>query len=911
MVPVNHTLLEAKSWLIEKHLSSWNHSLKDKDHIIQLITVSDYAAKHVELLKELVINSPWQKKPTRKYYFRSIERLSLSLSSTNYCQALRKFRNLHLLQLLLLESINLLTTEEVMTNWSDCADAIILHALEYCKQTLISRHGEPLDAQLKPVELITLAMGKLGGRELNYSSDIDLIFTYSAVGRTSGPEALDNQQFFSKLIQNFSQVLQNHTADGLVFRVDLRLRPHGDSGPLVYSFAAMETYYQEQGRDWERYAMVKARIIHPNLSEPNIWFNQTIIPFIYRRYVDFSIIESLRSMKAMIERELILNPDLNDIKRGKGGIREIEFIIQSVQLIRGGRLHQLRTSNALQSLATLKEEKLLSHCLALRQAYLFLRKLENALQSLNDQQTHSLPKDSFKQLQITNACGFLQWSDLLRRLQQYQRIVNNIFHSILGEAREYEDQKRVLTNQLSNLWQGNVEQSLAINLLSSLGYEKAEYCFQLLHNFRHSPRCKRLSQIARLRLDRFMVLLLNELLLFDKKDEILLQVIHLLENIVGRSAYLALLSENPNVFSELLYLFSQSAFITSMIVSHPFLLEVLLDENSEWQPLSRTQLKGLVEKKLSAISDSELKQELLRQFKLSYWLLAARAEIKGNSTVIRCGQFLADLAQVLVEQVFILASDQLIKRDSSIKSIQNRFGIIAYGKLGSRELNFSSDLDLVFLHTMRSDEEIITTRLTQKILHMLTTRTRSGILYAVDTRLRPSGSAGLLVSHVSAFVDYQKNQAWTWEHQALTKARILVGNTSLKKTFLQLKEDVLHFPRKVSFLKQEILTMRQKMQQNKNESFKHQIGGLIDLEFMLQFLILKSKYSELARYTHTLGQLRMLYSINLLHKDQFLLLKKAYNYFHHYLHYELLGLPIKIDESLLKQIAKLYKRIFN
>ncbi|MFI4963668.1 MAG: bifunctional [glutamate--ammonia ligase]-adenylyl-L-tyrosine phosphorylase/[glutamate--ammonia-ligase] adenylyltransferase, partial [Legionellales bacterium] len=370
---------------------------------------------------------------------------------------------------------------------------------------------------------------------------------------------------------------------------------------------------------------------------------------------------------------------------------------------------------------------------ALRNAYLFLRQLENALQTLDDKQTHSLPTDALKQAQITLAMGFANWEALLLKLQQYQRIVSHSFGIALGKVEAYEDEKRLLANQLSSLWQGHVEDSMAINLLASLGYENPQQCYQMIHTFRHSPRCRRLGQSARMRLDRFMVMLLTELALLPKTDAVLLQVIQVLENIVGRSAYLALLTENPQTLKELLYWIANSPFITNLLASQPFLLEELLNQEKDWRPQSRKQLQMILLEQLGRCDDIEVQEDLLRQFKCTHWLLAARAELNGTYHSVRIGQFLADLAEIIVIQVFNMACQQLSLRHAEIKHIKSHFAIIAYGKLGSREMNYNSDLDLVFLHTAQPSEEVLVTRLTQKIVHMLTTRSRSGVLYAVDT----------------------------------------------------------------------------------------------------------------------------------------------------------------------------------
>jgi glutamate-ammonia-ligase adenylyltransferase len=875
-------ILQAKMTSYSRHFANLEHPLSKA--LQTLLLVSDYACRQIGILSALLAEDDCQQPLFFDDYLSLINQLAAT--PLNFSRDLRGFRHRHFLRLMLRELAGLADTEETMAAWSDCADAIILKALDFCQQETCKRYGLPCDETGEPTELYVLAMGKLGGGELNFSSDIDLIVAFSAAGFSDGEEKITNQQYYSKVVQLFVNCLQTVTADGFVFRVDLRLRPNGDSGALVSSLAAMETYYQEQGRDWERYAMVKARVIG---GKSNHWFQNLISPFVYRRYVDFSVIESLRSMKAMIEREVQLNPMLDDIKRGFGGIREVEFIIQNIQLIRGGRLPQLRQQNAMKALAMLKVEGLLPRTLALKQAYLFLRKLENALQSLNDQQTHSLPKDELKQAQIALALGYENWSQLFVKLQKYQRIIATIFRSVLGKTEPTEDEEnRLIANQLSSLWQGHIESTMAVNLLLSLGFQEAKRCYQMLHAFRHGPRCRRLTQAARLRLDRFMPLLLNELTKVPQTDSVLLQVLHLLENIVGRSAYLALLTENPQVIKELLYWFAHSPFITSLVLSQPFLLELLLDQEQIWLLPSRSQLQQKLKAQLAHCAEEELQEDLLRRFKLTNWLAAARAQIYGHYDALRIAHFLADLAQVIVVEVLAIACQQLSIRYPQIMQIKSGFAIIAYGKLGSREMNFNSDLDLVFVHAALIEESLIT-RLSQKIMHMLTTRSQAGVLYPVDTRLRPSGAAGLLVSHIDAFVDYQKTHAWTWEHQALLRARLITANSRVREAFKQLKMAVLFLPRDIKTLRDEVLAMREKIDRYKDPlQVKYGAGGLLDLEFLVQFLVLAHPKQSFCRNTNTLGLLKILHEEGLLQQEQFIKLKEAYKRYHQLLQQYLL-----------------------
>jgi len=855
------------------------------DHLLQ---ISDFVTRHRQQLQSLLREDDCQQALSKQDYQRLITAISLDLPSNAFSSMLRQFRNRHLIRLMLRELANLADTCQTMTDWSECADTLVTHALRYAEHQLLARFGKPCHESGEPAQLYVLAMGKLGGQELNFSSDIDLIFAFSAAGQTNGPERIGNQEYYSKIVQAFIQLLQNKTTDGFVFRVDLRLRPNGESGPLVSTLLAMENYYQEQGRDWERYAMVKARLIEADISGQQ-WFNRLIMPFVYRRYIDFSVIESLRSMKAMIEREIQLNPMLDDIKRGRGGIREVEFVIQCFQLIRGGRVPALQKQNTLLALHALKDEGLLARTMVLRNAYLFLRKLENALQMLNDQQTHSLPGDTLKQRQIMLAMGYDTWDALLDKLHQYQRIISHAFHAVLGTVDYAEDGARLLVNQLASIWQGHVESTMAAHLLASYGFQQAERCYQMIHAFRHSPRCRHMTQASRIRLDRFMVLLLSELTHVNSTDMVLLNVLHLLENIVGRSAYLALLTENPHALQALLHWFAESPFITELLVTQPFLLEVLLDQDEAWKPPTRTQLARTLQDRLVHCTEIELQDEILRQFKLTGWMLMALAELSGRCDAVRASRFLSDVAEVILAKTLDCACQQLSARYPEMVQIKARFAIIAYGKLGSREMNYDSDLDLVFLHAATPYEEHLVTRLTQKILHMLTTRSQSGVLYSVDTRLRPSGEAGLLVSHIDAFADYQRTQAWTWEHQALLRARIVFANSQIRLKFNQLIHDVLFVPRDKQALRDEVNGMRKKISKySQKKSIKLVAGGLLDLEFLVQFLALAYPQPGWVRATHTLTILRHLYADHVLSQTQFTALKRAYRHYHHVLHQQIL-----------------------
>ncbi|OJY44185.1 MAG: glutamine-synthetase adenylyltransferase [Legionella sp. 40-6] len=905
MIEEMRIFLKSREDAISKYFANIEHPLKQA--AIRLGVVSDYAARHAGLMMELLQENAQTHPDDRNSYLERVKNSALSNPSALFMREMRLYRHKHLLRLMLLESVGMLDTAQVMRHWSYCADALILHTLDYCQQQIALRYGKPQNFAQKQANLITIAMGKLGGEELNFSSDIDLIFAYDDVGMTDGGESISNQQFFTKVVQLFVQIMQNTTADGFIFRVDLRLRPNGDSGALVPSLTAMEAYYQDQGRDWERYAMVKARLIRKEASITPSWFAQLITPFVYRRYVDYGVIESLRGMKAMIEREIQINPALDDIKRGQGGIREIEFIVQNFQLIRGGRFRPLRKQSTLEALDILKKEQLLRHSDALRQAYLFLRKLENCIQSLNDQQTHQLPQNQTKRWQILLAMQYASWEEFMAQLNQYQRIVSMAFRSMFTKDAYVEDDQRMLQSQLLNLWHGHIESTMAANLLKSMGYNEPARCYQLIYAFRHGSRCRRLSQGARMRLDRFMLVLLQELTHVDKTEAVLLQVMQLLDNIVHRSAYLALLAENPPVLNELLFWFAHNSFIATLIINQPFLLEVLLDQRKDWRPLSRSALKKIIRQLLAEDDNAQMQEEILRQFKLSHWLQAARAEFYGYYSAVRIAQFLSDVAHVILHEVVHLAYKQLEPRHAEMKSIMKNFAIIAYGTLGSQEMNYRSDLDLVFIHQVKPLQEALVTRLTQKILHMLTMRTQSGILYNVDTRLRPSGTAGLLISHIDAFVTYQKKQAWTWEHQALVRARMILGGSVFGQIFLNLKREIFSAPKDVGMVKDKIASMFLKVvgqQQIHVDRMVH--DELLRLEFLIQFLVLTSGEPALAKCTQLPQHVYALHKTGVINNEQRKLMIKIFNELQKNLHASLLSPQDAIDFPYSQELKALY-----
>lgn len=878
--------------------------------LLELMPFSQFTCQQMQHLIHLLQHDRGITTMVAADYRHLLDQLDLSMAQQSFSQQLRIIRHQQMLRLLLRELAGFSDIEQTLRSWSDFADMAIKKTLDYAIYQLSQKYGLPRGNEQKKSYLVTLAMGKLGGQELNFSSDIDLVFTFDKHGETDGPQSITTQEFFIKVVQLFSQIMQQKSHDGIVFRVDLRLRPHGDSGSLVPSMASLETYYQEQGRDWERYAMVKARLVDTTLPlKLRKAVDAMIIPFVFRRYVDFSVIESLRGMKALIEREIELNPRLDDIKRGKGGIREIEFVVQSAQIIRGGRLPQLRVQSTLAALTLLKHHKLLERCEALRQIYLFFRQLENLLQVRGDLQTHTLPEDEDSLLLLATLMRFEDVPSFAKRLEQYQRIVTQIFLSFLGKQPSFEDDKRVAIKQIENLWEGHIEMQMAMHLLESLSYDDSKRCYHLINDFRQSHRVRRLSQLSRMRLGKLMVMIISDLSQLNKQASILLRLIHLLENIVGRSAYLALLTENPHAIQTLIQCIAKSEFISQLIVQYPFLLEALLETSYSTLKLpSRNELYQTLTERMTFADNDERQIEIIKQFKLENWLLVARIMLKHNIPVIRVGRFLADIAQVIVDKLVQLAVEQLVEKHPRLQRLAASFAVLSYGKAGSRELNFDSDLDLVFVHNFPRNDETIAIRLSQRLIHMLTTRSQTGVLYAVDTRLRPSGSAGLLVSHWDAFSQYQQSQAWIWEHQALLKARVFYGNRRYRTRLLQLKQSIISQPQDKQKLAKAVKEMRDKVgyESDDKKDIKKSPGGLLDIEFLVQYLVLCSNDVGLCKYTHTMSLIQHLYNRGDIGREKYICLKSAWQKAHRQLQIQSIGLKKRIDSYPFQQVKSIY-----
>ncbi|MFZ7186450.1 bifunctional [glutamate--ammonia ligase]-adenylyl-L-tyrosine phosphorylase/[glutamate--ammonia-ligase] adenylyltransferase [Avibacterium avium] len=851
--------------------------------LAQGIAMSDFVAETLKKQPHF-LHQCWQQIPTlenKDYYRQALQDLLESVNDdAQLYRQLRLFRHREMAKLSLCQSLNLATVEAVFVRLSQLAEAIIIATRDWLYQRACAEMGTPMDAHGNPQQLYILGMGKLGGFELNFSSDIDLIFTYPANGETQGARrSIENSVFFTRLGQRLINALDQYTPDGFVYRTDMRLRPFGEAGALALSFTAMEQYYQEQGRDWERYAMIKGRILGADPQDPNVKNLQNLLrPFVYRRYIDFSVIQALREMKGKIEREVRRRGLVDNIKLGAGGIREIEFIVQVFQLIRGGRESKLQQHSLLNLLPELEKLGLLSpnEKQDLQQAYVFLRRVENVLQAIDDKQTQLLPeKELDRQRLIFAAQHYLQWNDekqpvivenhltnwvdFYALLQSHQHKVRSVFSQLIGEEN---DKPTPENSQWDDFLETDLNDEDIQQMLQQNGIKLEENAplLQRLAQFRTELARRPIGTRGRGVLAQLMPMLLAQIFQHQAYETLLPRMLDIVDKILTRTTYLELLVENPQVLNQLIELCSQSQLIAQQVARHPILLDELLDRNALLNPTHFSEYASELKQYLLRLPQDDEEQfiDALRQFKQSTLLRVAAADILGALPVMKVSDHLTYLAEAIIDAVVNLAWQQVSARfgvPEFLAPDEKGFLVIGYGKLGGIELGYKSDLDLVFLFDgsqtgqTQGGRKVIDSnqfylKLAQKIISIFSMNTSAGVLYEVDIRLRPSGDAGLLGCSLSAFENYQLNEAWTWEKQALVRSRAVYGEPALRQRFELIRHKVLAAPRDLVQLKEDVKAMREKMYQHLANSnpdefnIKTDKGGITDIEFIAQYLVL-------------------------------------------------------------------------
>jgi glutamate-ammonia-ligase adenylyltransferase len=837
--------------------------------------VTDSCLREPALLIDLIQSEALFSNQYQKSYQASLSKYPFK-DEQQLMRALRLFRRREMIRIAWRDLADWATLDETLHDLTALAEVCIQTALDFLYQQACQRFSIPLSAQNTPLNIIVLGMGKLGAWELNYSSDIDLIFAYAEDGVLNDRKRTHYSEFFARLCRRLVKVLDTVTADGFVFRTDVRLRPFGDSGPIVMNFDGMENYYLTQAREWERYAMIKARPVAGDFAKSK-HLMAMLKPFVYRRYLDYGAFEELRILKAQISQELDHQQSLNNIKLGFGGIREIEFIGQAFQLIRGGQEAGLQQRGILPILKHLAELQLLTQDNAqqLSKAYSFLRRVENHIQQYQDRQTHELPRNNKEQQILAYSLGFANWVVFLNALNVIRHQVQHDFEAIFSLSTATKEPE---ISEL--LWLGNLD----TNDFSSLGFQAIDQVAKQLQAFKNTCAIKRLTTKGAKILDALMPKLIETVSHSGHRDETLKRLLTLFEAVAGRNVYLALLAENPPALKQLVTLSAASAWVCDYLARYPILFDELLDTRSLYEPLTKQRLQQQLQQQLAKVNREDEEQVMieLRQFKHLNVLRVAAADIMEKIAVNIVSDYLTFIAEAIIDYVLTYSVSILIAKHgfpvhTNEKTL--KFAILGFGKLGGIELGYGSDLDMVFLydceqgHQLTTGKKPITNiqfygRLGQKIRHILDTNMLSGQLYEVDMRLRPSGHSGLLVSHIQVYEDYFKTQAWTWEHQALIRGRFIAGDHALQVDYQAIRQRILSLPRETVTLKQAVGDMREKMRQtlatnSKGEfDLKQSRGGLVDIEFMVQFGVLaySSNNPTLTTYTDNIRLIQALTS---------------------------------------------------
>ncbi|HCU90102.1 MAG TPA: bifunctional [glutamate--ammonia ligase]-adenylyl-L-tyrosine phosphorylase/[glutamate--ammonia-ligase] adenylyltransferase [Gammaproteobacteria bacterium] len=874
-------------------------------------------------------------RPNQYYFGKLADGLAMAEEFEAYA-LMRRFRNHELARIAWRDIVCGVDVADITRELSNLADACITCGIDWSTRQLEKRFGRPYTTGGAPVSMSIIGMGKLGANELNFSSDIDLIFAFAAAGSTRGGREISNQEFFDKLGQQFIALLNEKTADGFVFRVDTRLRPFGESGPLSSSFDALEHYYQLHGRDWERYALLKARIITGTTLEQDR-LRAVLQPFVYRRYLDYGALSAVREMKALLNAEVARRNLDDNVKLGPGGIREVEFIGQTYQLIRGGREPRLQKRGIIPVVKACTELELINRrdARALVKAYYFLRQTEHRLQQVYDHQTHQLPDESTEQQRLAFGMGYLSYSAFIRDLNIHRENVQRCFRELLGP----DEATNVERSLAKALWE-NKERDLSS--LKTLGFGDPTMGYEFIERLRNPRFLARLSQEAFKRLNLVMPRLIEMAAERTAHVETLPRLAELIEAIARRSVYLSLLADHPTALCRVIDLYDRSPWIARQITQHPLLLDELLDPQILFAPPDSNELVGQLEVTLAACAPNDIEKimDALRDFKNQQVLRVAASDMMDQFPVAEVSNQLSFIAAALLHHVLARATQILQEKHGEPHCVVNgvsrkvAFAVIAYGKLGGFELGYGSDLDLVFIHNGSGtkqvtdgsrpiDNNVYFTRLAQRIIHYLVTQTAAGRAYEVDTRLRPSGSSGLLVSSVKAFKEYQQHSAWTWEHQALIRARTIAGATEVAVEFDRIRDETLTQVREPEKLRAEIVEMRERMRSELDRSdadffdLKQGVGGITDIEFMVQYKVLRWAHDrhELLAFTDNLRLLEVLTRLEFLSAEGGATLHDAYVAYRAEIHQcTLQEVSSLVNDSKFREhrtaVTKLWKNVF-
>lgn len=897
---------------------------------VSSLFVADSCIRRPEMLFDLIESDDLFLPYTETRYVEKLSKLT-DETEADLMVSLRRLRNREMVRIAWRDLAGWAELEETLHELTWLAEACIHHVLDFLYRQACDKFGTPTLTCGRPQNMVVLGMGKLGAYELNYSSDIDLIFAFAEDGVLSDRKQTTYGEFFSKICRKLVKILDEITVEGFIFRTDIRLRPFGDSGPVIMTFDGMENYYLTQAREWERYAMIKARqVAGDETTGPQLM--AMLHAFVYRRYLDYGAFEELRSLKYKISQELQRKDRLDNIKLGPGGIREIEFIGQAFQLIRGGQEKTLQNRRIVEVLQRLGEMELLSPLDAeqLINHYRFLRKAENHIQQYQDRQTHDLPLDPKIRAILAYSMGFGDWAHFKDKLDGIRRQVHDEFDLVFSLSKQ---DKRNL--EAESIWAAHADDDVLCSQLKDLGYADAEDMLLQIREFKKSPAVKRLTAKGAAVLDRLMPQLLESVRQVDNADDTFKRITRLFEAVAGRNVYLSLLYENPDALTQLVKLSAASPWICDYMAHYPVLFDELLDPRSLYEPLNKQALQAELAEMLADADchDTEQLMMILRKFKHINLLRVAAADIMGIIPIMVVSDYLTYIAEAVVDQTVRLCWKMMIDKHGMPPNTDEGsigFGVLGFGKLGGIELGYGSDLDMVFLydsqdtHAMTGGVKPISCshfygRLGQKVMQMLNTRLLSGILYEVDMRLRPSGNAGLLVNHVDVYEDYLRDNAWTWEHQALVRGRFIAGDPIIKTEFEAIRKRILCLPRDHYALKKEVREMREKMRENLDTTktgefdLKQSKGGIADIEFIVQFCVLEQAAANesLVTYTDNVRLLEGLARIGTLSEQAADQLKQAYCSYRDYGHKQALqGGKSVVSENGFAQLRNQVERIW-
>ncbi len=846
----------------------FSHTLDVKSDFIKIFLFSEFIPssliKNPGILKKLVDSKDLFKSYSNHTYRAKLERqITNDMDVEGVKEIVLKIKLYETIRIVWRDLAGKALLEETLTDLSNLADAMVDAATNVIYESLCKRYGIPVDSEGNFQGLIVLGMGKLGAGELNLSSDIDLIFVYPKTGYTNGESIISNEEFFTKVCRRILKFFSPGTQAINFYRIDTRLRPYGDGGPIVMSSHAFEEYYQAQGREWERYAMIKARPVAGDINE-GFKLLKVLNSFIYRRYFDYGSFDSFRDMKRRITLQVKNKKLIHNIKLGPGGIREVEFFGQLFQLIRGGVEPKFQERKILIVLDLLETHNCINGVTKkdLKDAYMFLRLVENRLQAYADLQTHDIPEKNDRRKILALSMGYAQWDDFSKTLSDHMQKVHYHFNQLLvSEKQEKSDQT---IQDLKELWININDPQFAADAMAIGGFKEPDRVLAILRSLEEHPNTKRLTQNGRKKLALLIPALVKKIGQRNDSDAVFVKLIDLIITIERRTCYLSLLIENKRVLETLITLARKSPWIITFLSNHPALLDELMHPDTLYSPPGRKVLEKEMEIRMAAIppGDLEFLLEELCLFRQVNYLRVAAADVSGDYPLMKVSDHLTYIAQTVLAQVLEISWNIVTQKYGFPQGLSKGtldncgFAIIVYGKVGGLEMGYKSDIDIVFLHradsgfTEGKEKSIDTIRfysnLGQRIINALTIHTPAGKLYGADMRLRPGGNSGMIVSHIDAFEDYMKTQAWTWEHQALIRARPVAGDAALCSRFDEIRKAVLTEKRDAQALKKDVGDMRERMREErlkcKKEFFdlKQSKGSIVDIEFLVQYLILKN-----------------------------------------------------------------------